>query len=238
MGYEMTGERRDSIMLSGRPRCTESDAVETSFGTYGAGTESYPESISCSNCGHVGAPVGKGQCSRCNAVWCRSCGHVGLAVGKGVCAECKHWVVGNSGAVTHGLRRYVDVGVLPDDLREYLIDFRREVSEDLGGDDELSRIQLGLIDNLADLEAARLLLLDFALRQGSDTKRGRAALSDHGTTVERWGRVAKMLGLSRRPAALPSLRAYLEERSESARDGESDDPNDGRMETQDGQNER
>ncbi len=100
--------------------------------------------------------------------------------------------------MTHGLRRYVDVGVLPDDLRSCLIAFRREVTEDLGGEAELSRVQLGLIDNLADLEAARLLLLDYALRQGTDTKRGRAALSDHGSTVDRCGRVAKMLGLRRK----------------------------------------
>jgi hypothetical protein len=112
----------------------------------------------------------------------------------------------------------VDVGVLPDDLRSYLIAFRREVSQDLGGESELSRVQLGLVDNLADLEAARLLLLDYALRQGTDTKRGRAALSDHGSTVDRWGRVAKMLGLRRRAQEV-SLHEYIRQRQCEADDG-------------------
>ena len=147
------------------------------FGTHGPTTEPSTDLVECRKCGHLQAPADQ-------------------------CGRCRCWLPGNVANLRHGLRRYVDVGVLPDDLRSYLIAFRREIAEDLGGEVNLSRVQLGLVDNLADLEAARLLLLDFVLRQGTDTKRGRQALNDHGSTVDRWGRVAKMLGLRReaRPA--------------------------------------
>lgn len=144
-------------------------------GGIGAGPDPSTEPVECGHCGHVGEPTGKGQCS-----------------------ECRCWLPGNDAAVTHGLRRYEDTGVLPADLRDYLDAFREDVESDLGGVESLSAIQRGLVGNLCDLEAARLLLLDYALRQGAETKRGRSALSDHGQTVDRWRRTAKLLGLRRR----------------------------------------
>ena len=165
--------------------CSQRVALPEPSDTHGATTEPSTE-VKCAACGHVQGPADQ-------------------------CEQCRCWLPGNVANLRHGLRRYVDVGVLPDDLREYLIDFRREVAEDLGGEAELSRVQLGLVDNLADLEAARLLLLDYALRQGTDTKRGRAALSDHGSTVDRWGRVAKMLGLRREPRPAQTLAEVMDD---------------------------
>jgi len=118
--------------------------------------------------------------------------------------------------VTHGLRRYEETGILPPDVVEYLIAFKGEVTADLGGEGELSAIQRGLVGSLAELEAARLLLLDFALRQGVETKRGREALAHHGATVDRWARVAKLLGLKREPKPTQNLADYLAQRQVEA----------------------
>lgn len=62
---------------------------------------------------------------------------------------------------------------------------------------------------LRGLEASRLLLLDFALRSGTDTKRGRDALAEHGQTVDRWVRTAKVIGLERRSKQVLSLEEEL-----------------------------
>lgn len=148
----------------------------TPFATNGQASEPSPEPVECARCGHVGEPVGKGQCS-----------------------SCRCWLPGNSAALVHGRRRYEDTGLLPPDLRDYLDSFEAEVVADLGGEAELSTIQRGLVSALRGLEASRLLLLDFALRAGSETKRGRDALSEHGATVDRWVRLARVLGLRRKP---------------------------------------
>jgi len=145
-------------------------------GTNGRGAEPSPEPVECKACGHVSLPVGKGQCSACRC-----------------------WLPGNSAALVHGRRRFEDTGLLPPDLRDYLDSFEADVVADLGGETELSTIQQGLVSALRGLEASRLLLLDFALRAGTDTKRGRDALAEHGQTVDRWCRLAKVIGLRRRP---------------------------------------
>lgn len=160
-------------------------------GANGRDTAPSPAEVECSRCGHIGEPVGKGQC-----------------------AECRCWLPGNDAALVHGARRFVDTGLLPDDLRGYVGQFAEDVIADLGGEAELSTLQRGLVSSIAELEATRLLLLDFALRSGTDTKRGRDALALHGATVDRWARLARIIGLRREPKQVSvSLAEMLAERN-------------------------
>jgi hypothetical protein len=150
--------------------------------TNGASTEPSAVEVECSACGHVGEPVGKGQCERCRC-----------------------WLPRNEGALVHGRRRYEGTGLVPPELADFLADLRGAVVEDLGGEDLLSRVQLLLVDRLVELEGSARLSLDFALRAGADTKRGRDSLADHRSTTDSQLRVAKAIGLRRAPRRVPSL---------------------------------
>lgn len=152
-----------------------------------------PEPVECSRCGHVGQPWGKGQCE-----------------------QCKCWLPKNDGAVTHGLRRYQETGILPPDLRGHLDEFEASLVSDLGGDTELSTLARGLVGNIVGLEAQKLLLLDFAFRTGADTKRGREALADYRATADSYLRTAKTLGLERRSRRVSPEDWVAEQSRESA----------------------
>ena len=110
--------------------------------------------------------------------------------------------------MTHGLRRYQDTGILPDDLRDYRAERYAELVEALGGEDELSPQRAMLAGHAINLEVTAALQLDFGIRTGADKKRGREALGDYRATVTTLKGVLATLGLDRR-AVRVSLEEYL-----------------------------
>lgn len=151
------------------------------------------------------------------AVWCTRCSAEVEPEPPGRCPTCKVWLAGNVANLRHGLRRWEETGLLPEDVAAYRDDYVAEVMEDLGGECELSAIQRGLISSLGDLAVTRALQLDYALREGTSTKRGRQALADHGATVDRMGRLAKLLGL-RRVKREVSVEEWVRRRAAEARE--------------------
>lgn len=151
---------------------------DTPSGAPGNGTEPSTEPVECGRCGVEVVPEAPGRCP-----------------------TCKVWLPGNVANLRHGLRRYQETGLLPPDLQDYLLEFRQQVVEDLGGEESLSRIGMMLVDRLCELEASCKLQLDYAVRQSPDVKRGRAALADHRATADSQLRVARLLD-----AALPEAK--------------------------------
>lgn len=167
--------------------------------TYGARTDPETAPVECSRCGHIGAPAGKGQC-----------------------AECRCWLPRNTAAMRHGLRRYQDTGILPDDLREYRAERYAELVEALGGQLELSPQRAMLAGHAINLEVTAALQLDYAIRTGADKKRGREALADYRATVTTLKGVLATLGLEREPQKALSVEEYVRERAAKVR-GEHED---------------
>lgn len=163
---------------------------------------------------------GQGSGPSSEAVECSACGHVAPPIGKGQCEACKAWVDGNVGNLRHGLRRYQDTGVLPDDLRKYRTERYAELVGALGGEDDLSPQRQLLAGHVVNLEVAAALQLDFGLRQGAETKRGRQSLADYRSTVDSLRRVLGDLGLDRRERPVPSLDEYLKQRQRAADSGD------------------
>lgn len=160
------------------PRVATVSPPESPSGTLGNGTEPSTEPVECGRCGVEVVPEPPGRCP-----------------------TCKVWLPGNAANLRHGLRRYQETGLLPPDLQDYLLEFRQQVVEDLGGESSLSRIGMMLVDRLCELEASCKLQLDYAVRQSPDVKRGRAALADHRATADSQLRVARLLD-----AALPEAK--------------------------------
>ena len=138
-----------------------------------------------------------------------SCGHIGRSVGRGQCSACGRWVPGNVANLRHGLRRYQDTGILPDDLREYRAERYAELVEALGGEDELSPQRAMLAGHAINLEVTAALQLDFGIRTGADKKRGREALGDYRATVTTLKGVLAALGLERKAVRVPTLEEVM-----------------------------
>jgi len=117
-----------------------------------------------------------------------------------VCPRCKAWRPKNTGAVTHGVRRYELRGILPEHAQQHVDAFHAGALSDRGGEANVSTIESGYIRRLAQLEGSLELLGDDIARRGVMTERGRprAAFAAFLKTLETWDRFATRLGLERR----------------------------------------
>lgn len=127
------------------------------------------------------------------------------------CSVCGAFLAGNSARVTHGLYRYRQTAALPADLRVSVDEFRDALIADQGGLDELSAIRAGLCRVLVDCEVGRRLLMTEVVKKGIDSKPGRAAYDRLLNTIDRWQRIAAMLGLSRRARPVSPSEALMRE---------------------------
>lgn len=153
---------------------------------------------------------------------CRKCGHVGAPVGRGQCAKCRSWVKRNGGAITHGLYR-ADAA---EALAPVLADRRRAILRQLGHTErDCPPIMSDVVDSLIE---SRLIAASFFayLTQKSEgdvsrlsvTTRGRVsrAAESHGKATDRVAKLAQLLGLGRRArsarrrGALAGLQRALE----------------------------
>ncbi len=89
-------------------------------------------------------------------------------------------------------------GEVPSNLRLSSEELLNGIVSDLGGVEGLSTIELELIRTMADLRAARLLLMVTVDRIGITTKVGRGAYDQLLATADRIHRLAATLGLKRR----------------------------------------
>ena len=141
-----------------------------------------------------------------------SCGAGPHPVQAGTCSA-GHFVSGNQARRTHGAYSFRDRGAasLPPDTRMSVADFKAAVTNDRGGQAELSAIEAARIGHLAEVETTlRLLAHDLASR-GLMTAKGRvrSTLSKWLEALDRWERLAGHIGDGRRARAVPSLSAYL-----------------------------
>ena len=108
---------------------------------------------------------------------------------------------GNQAALKHGVYAAKPVEVLPADVQNDIDAFRVEVLADLGGEAELSAIELGYVRRLLDVEAVvRLSALNIA-RNGFTAKSEGMLLQG----VDRWDRIASRLGMKRRVKTVADL---------------------------------
>ena len=142
------------------------------------------------------------------AVRCRRCGTAATPGDR--CAGCGSFLRGNEANLRHGLRRYEVKGVLPDDLKTTIDEFRAALISDQGGIDQLSATRSGLCRLLIDCEIAKRLMLDQLVRHGVDSKAGGAAYDRLLAVFDRWHRIAGTLGLERRQRHVNPLDAVRE----------------------------
>lgn len=156
-----------------------------------------PESVSCPRC-ESKAPSGTTNCPSCGVFLPR-----------------------NEASLRHGLRRYQARGALPQDVEDYIRDFRAELISDQGGEEDLSAIRRGLIDKLVDLEVGVRLLMAEVVVRGIDSRPGKTAWRQALRTIDSWHRVAGTLGIERRERQV-RLAEYLQGREREA-DGDHAD---------------
>ena len=143
-----------------------------------------------------------------SAVRCRRCGTAATPGDR--CAGCGSFLAGNSANLRHGLRRYETRGILPADLKVTIDEFRAELVSDQGGTEDLTAARAGLCRLLVDAEIGRRLLVDQILRCGIASSAGRLAYDRLLATMDRWLRIAGVLGLECRQKRVPSLQAALD----------------------------
>lgn len=130
------------------------------------------------------------------------------------------WLLQNRGAEQHGAvtleRRGTDV-VLTPELRSALEEFRAGVLSDLGGDDNLTMLERGLVDRICEIQAICCHLAADVARRGVLTPRGRQR-SSVGTLyagIDRYQRLSAQLGLKRRAKEITdTIQDYLKRKGQ------------------------
>ena len=165
--------------------------------------------------GDISAPV-PGQSTPSDStetsVRCRRCGLEQPATN--VCGGCHSFLPGNESALVHGGRRQ-QLGrgtALDESLR---VEIRNAVLEDLGGEDEVSEVMRQLVEDFAGAVVLRDLVFAHLAATGPLTKAGRrrASVDLYLSASSRAERLAKQIGTARKPARVPTLQEYLQERA-------------------------
>jgi hypothetical protein len=114
------------------------------------------------------------------------------------------------------MRRYRSTGVLPEDLRVSVEQFRADVISDQGGIEDMTAIRAGHVRLLVDAEVGRRLLMNEVIKHGLNSGPGRAAYDRLLSTMATWQRIASAIGMERRTKPAMSLTQYLSGRSTTA----------------------
>ena len=117
------------------------------------------------------------------------------------------WQPGNVGALVHGLRSpRAQQALLPgqEGLRGVLAEQRRELLDDLGGEQAASAVTRDTVDRYLRLGVLASTLEDRIEREGMVTGKGRtrAAVTLYLSIVDRMTRLAQQLGFDRRPKVI------------------------------------
>ena len=128
-----------------------------------------------------------------------------------VCTNCHSFLRGTKSALVHGGRQFVEGnGTALDEARRTEIEVN--VLEDLGGTDEVSEVMRSLVADFAGAVVLRDLVFAHLRAKGPLTKAGRrrACTSLYFDASARAERLAKQIGVSRKPARVQSLQEVLE----------------------------
>jgi hypothetical protein len=118
---------------------------------------------------------------------------------------------GNDNAVKTGVysaAARAQAATKPSDFaRQTVDDFIAGVIADMGGESELSSIELAYIEVLRDLSITRQMFVADLIRRGLFTSKGRvrSAYGQLLATVDRWDRIAQRLGTERQPKQVTPL---------------------------------
>ncbi len=143
-----------------------------------------------------------------------SCGAYVAPVGQGQCPKCGRFLPANEVALVHGGRRMqLGRGSPMDEARRVAI--RDAVIADLGGADECSAVLIELAGDFASAVSLRDLAWAHIASVGPLTKAGRrrAATDLYLQASQRAERLASRIGTDRKPARVPTLQEFLQERA-------------------------
>jgi len=127
--------------------------------------------------------------------WCSA----DVPAGAERCPRCKAWQPDNLAASDNPMvARYRRSGEVPPNLRLSAEELLAGIVADLGGAEALTTIEMELVRTLADLRAARLLLMVHVQTAGITSKSGRAAYEHLLGTADRIHRLATTIGTKRR----------------------------------------
>lgn len=125
-------------------------------------------------------------------VWCKRCAkNVPRADRCHVCGTVLPW---NLLAFKNGIRRYETRGVLPEDLRQSIEQFRKALIDRFGGIDALDPVVAGLLRNLESAEVLRRLAQAALVNAGTSASRsGARAFQQTLTAIDKYVRVTMAL---------------------------------------------
>jgi len=152
----------------------------------------------------------------------QSCPHCQASIGpdRDACSACGRFQPQNQAAVKAGIYS-VQKGAA---VRECADSLTRGIVSDLGGETELSTLQLSYVHKLADLEVVIRLLSADIVRRGLLTPAG-AVRNTHPqllATLTLFDRYASRLGLGRRAKSVMTLDQYIVQKAaEKARQAEA-----------------
>ncbi len=145
-----------------------------------------------------------------STVGCTRCGQEAEPSGKGQCVACGCWLPANEGALIHGGRRMQTGKASPLD-EAHRVAIRDAVLEDLGGDDQVGEVMRQLVEDFAGAVVLRDLSFSHLAAVGPLTLKGRrrAVVGLYMEASARAERLATRIGTDRKPARVPSLQEYL-----------------------------
>ena len=143
------------------------------------------------------------------------CAHCGVVVppGSGQCPQCGRWQPSNVASLKTGaFSKQVARGLGPSERAD--IDTRREqILADLGGRESLSQLSVDTAEKAVTVHALLTHVGAKLVHDGLFGERGRArpALGAYCQLLDRWVRLATLLGLNRRQKVVQSLDQFVDQ---------------------------
>lgn len=158
--------------------CRQRVAAETPRAESGSPSAVNGDGVECSKCGHVGEPIGKGQCAVCGV-----------------------FMKANVAGMVHGGRSTALRRRIESEAAEALAERRQAILEDLGGEEQLSTIAADTVERYVVGEAMLTWMESNLLAEGVITAKGkrRAMHSAYLQQLDRVARLGALLGLEREP---------------------------------------
>jgi hypothetical protein len=130
---------------------------------------------------------------------CKACATVAPAGAKN-CTSCGRFLPANRAAEVHGVVTAERRNTLPEEIRDSARAFFEQGLADLGGVENISRIELGQLQNLTRVFTKIEQLDAYLVENGPLTPRGRlrSSVAAFNAAVALYSQLAKQLGFSRR----------------------------------------
>lgn len=168
-----------------------------------------PIPVDGTNTAAVVAPTGE----RPTASVCARC-QTSNPPGEQRCSSCRSFLPANQMARTSGAYAKFQ----PEEILLTADQTLEGIVSDLGGVDEMTTLEKGLAGRLRDVDILLGLNKRVLIVEGTASPTGRKAHERYLACLDRYVRIAGMLGLTRRPKQATSLSAYLSARAEPLED--------------------